>query len=750
MGPCGHTGAPAPFLRMRFQPIIAALSIIAAAPAWAESARERVTVVDDVRVVRPVRDPGRFANPWPAAWEAEYRARVAGEIARFAGASSSRTDGEGEKWGLPASIGAFYAGDHDAALAAMQATDQQAGRDHGWTGGIDLYWAFTLKGQVCKWFSFRDDFAPDYRAIFADAIRAWTASDPRPSLEYVLNLESPEPSVRASAQRQLDAMWRDADGLLALAAAAEQEGGGNKAKFAAYLRANADRIAAARPTDVAGWRAWWGAITAGDWLIFEEYERRVNPNPHPKYGIGTGPVGTAWDPAVRGMRADARNTDNLRGMRECAVYLFAEDSGNEPVRLLYEDRLRRTALSFWSVGNGEWDSEGYHAHVLAAYANLHAFARDEDVRGYAKAILDYLFTAAAVKYWRGSWGGPVKRDYGNVAPWSSAARTVGMFFGDAPEPPAESENELAFFFASGYRPPAAVVALARKRFARPAELLASHPTYSNWLPGADERPAYHETMSWGETWQLGTLVEGHGSDVNGFKLLVAAGDGAGYVVPSTGGGKNPATATVGGDRIAHCRNLALWLNGTRDGKVPFNLLVPAQASVGIVDGTAFIRCERTWIAVLPVNLAFATGPVARRSGGQVLGAVGTGGRVCGFAMEVGDAASHGDWDAFVAAVQGKARLDVSAIATGTVGFTGASGAQVAMTWTGEGLPAVRRDGVAHDWERHRALWRNPAGGTAPLSLGWKERALVVEAGGCRFAGTLSPEGVYTWSETLPE
>mgnify|MGYP000688445103 CR=1 FL=1 len=47
-------------------------------------------------------------------------------------------------------------------------------------------------------------FTPEYRATFAEAIKVWTASDPRPTLEYVLNLESPEPSVRAFAAQQVD------------------------------------------------------------------------------------------------------------------------------------------------------------------------------------------------------------------------------------------------------------------------------------------------------------------------------------------------------------------------------------------------------------------------------------------------------------------------------------------------------------------------------------------------------------------
>jgi hypothetical protein len=162
----------------------------------------------------------------------------------------------------------------------------------------------------------------------------------------------------------------------------------NKLRFADYLVSVLPRWPETMPTDTAGWRAWWKLIADGDWMIFEEYERRTNPRPHPVYGIGTGPVGTGWGPEVRGGWVDWRNTDNLRAMRETAVYLFAEETGNELVRKVYKERVRRSARSFLSVGNGEWDSPAYVGLTIAAYQGLYDFARDREVRLLAKGILD--------------------------------------------------------------------------------------------------------------------------------------------------------------------------------------------------------------------------------------------------------------------------------------------------------------------------------------------------------------------------
>ena len=717
----------------------------------ATSARERVSEQDGKIVVSPVRDPGRFANPWPEKWEREYRQRADYAIRTFKGKVDSRTQDEHEKWALPSTIGAFYAGDYDEAIGALQAQDLQAERDHSHTRGIDLYWCFTLKGQMYKWFGFNQDFTDAYREQFSEGMRLWTESDPRPTLEYVLSLRSPYPEVREFVQQQLSKMWRNTEQLLAMAAEAEEEGHQNKIRFAEFIRANAAEIGGEHPGDDPDkWYEWWRVIAAGDWMIYEEYERRVNPNPHPKYGIGRGPVGADWSPATRGMRADARNTDNLRGMREVAIYLSAEASGNETVRLLYKDRLHRTALAFWNMGNGEWDSETYLGHTQAAYVNLFSFAQDEEVRGYAKAILDYLFTSGAMKYWRGAWGGPVCRDYGNIQRFSGAAKTAWLFFGDAPEKP-ERELEWAFFFGSGYRPPAATVALARKQFDRPVEILASHPIYSNWLPGNYERPHYHETMAYGKTWQLGSLAQGHAGDVNGFKLLLHDDKfGATYFIPLTGRVRNPAVGSAGRDNVVQWLNAALWLNG-QQGDVPFSFVLPRSAGIEKAGDALVVRTEKTWVALIPYNLKMTDkieNLQVRRDTHDIQGILSAegGAGLSGFALEIGDADSHGSFDAFVRAVREKAR--VAKGENNRIVYTATDGRRLSMEHGAaeRGNPRFWRNDDEHLWENHFAMWRSP-GDEGPVDMGWHERRLKVRAGGFTFSGELAEDGTYTWSES---
>ncbi len=693
------------------------------------------------RIIRPVQEAGEFANPWPEAWEKEFRARREKAISPFKGAANSKTVDEHEKWGYPDNIGAWLAGDRDAALKGLMAEDLKAGGDHAWTSGIDLYWCFTLKGQVRKWFEFGDQFPSAYQDRFRSAMKSWTEEDPKISMELAGLLGSGSDELDEYLFSELKKMWRDEKALLEMADQAESEGHQNKKRFAAYIRSNATRIGGTFPgEDPVAWMEWWKAVSGGGWMIFEEYERRTNPHPHPKYGHGSGPVGGAWDPGVRGMRADARNTDNLRGMREVAAYLFAEESGNEIIRQLYKARLRRTAFSFWNVGNGEWDSSTYLGHTKSAYVNLYDYAKDPEVRGYAKAILDILFVNAAVKYRKGAWGGPQVRDYGNHDLWSTSAHTVWLYFGDEAKAPHHKELEHALFFTSAYRPPAAVTALARKEVETPMEVFASHPAYENFLPGQDGKPAYHETTYIGRFFQLGTMKEGHGYNRNGFKLLADHPDhGVAYVIPVTGKLKKGVTDTAGGDVIVQRGASALYWN-RKSGGVPFHLVMPKGIPATQENGVWFLDLGDSWAAVHGVKLSWK-GIQPMKGKGSARQALTGEGR--GFLMEVGDRQAFRNLEEFRKKVLAESRVVLDA---GRVQARMATGGTMSLTENGGEFV---RDGKQVNWDAERRdLWKPASGEGGPLSLGWKERRLQVKAGGHEYEAELHEDGRYGFRSTL--
>jgi len=690
-----------------------ALTAATTAPAFGQ---DKVTREGDtIRVQTPDR-PEAYLNPWTKEAEDAYWQRATPLIASNRGKVRTDTPGEHEKWSIPQTILAYLAGT-DGALEALTVGLEPRSKDHGFTDGVDYYWSFTLKGQARKYFFFKDQLPEDYTARMKSGGDKWTETDPKPTMELVLALGSENDKVREMAAATLAAMRANLTPEAAAAATNPEA----KAAIEAYLAS--DLVKGDYGQDIDKWSAWWAFFSGRGWKVFEEVERLTNPNPHPAHGRGTGPVGATWDPKVRGMRADARNTDNLRGMREVAVYLFAEETGNEDVRLLYKQKLRRTAEGFLGIGMGEWDSPTYHSHSFAAYLNLYDFAKDEQVLGYAKAICDYLATAAAVKYFHGGWAGPNKRDYGTIAPGGAAAAFY-PYFGAAPH--GENDLELAFVFTSSYRPPMAAVAFAQKNFKQGVEMLNTHPAYENWLPGEGDAPRYHETTFIGDGFQLGTMIGGAGYDENGFKLLVEGNDGLpDFFVAGSFKGKirNPATTTAGGDRIAQYRNLALVLNGRAD---EFYFLHP-QGLEPKKDGSKLVfDVNGTKVTVTPINVK--TGKtVPANNKNQAADAVTferAGDGVAGLAIEVGGT---------------EGTIDVDG---DTVALTGSDGGSVKMAYTSSGLPPVWRNGQPHDWTRHaKALYATTTEGprvTSPFGETWLE----IEAGGHRFRGELKDDGSY--------
>ena len=484
----------------------------------------------------------------------------------------------------------------------------------------------------------------------------------------------------------------------------------------------------------------------GRWLA-ADYRRRMfagaqrwteadpGDRPHPLYGNGDG-SGEDWSIRRRGRWVDPRNTDNLRAMREVAVYLMAEETGNESVRQRYQQHLQRYVHALYHIGMGEWDSENYHGHTFAAYLNLYDFAQDAEVKRLAKAALDWFSAAAAVKYRAGGWGGPTKRDAGNanVALGSGAARLFWHYFDDTPLENPEPERDAIHVITSAYRPPQAVVNLAHRQFDRPVELLSTKPAYENWLPGRDELPSYWETTFFGQTYQMGSIASAFADgDVGAFKLMANnAQRGVDYFVANTGGDwVQPGKRR--GDQIGQYRNLLIWLRPVSDD--PFFFQMPKTAEVEWQNGIQFVKLEQTWLALHPIHLGNWESvnipnerAAAHYQQEQTLRSPMQGADYAGFALEVGEAPSS-SYEAFKQQVLQRSWLDLAAIAQGTVELHSRTGTTLRLTHNSDNeLPHLVRNGRPYRWIDHLDLYR-PTEGTAPISLGWKQGTLRVEAGG---------------------
>ncbi|MDJ0658995.1 MAG: hypothetical protein QNJ42_05830 [Crocosphaera sp.] len=465
--------------------------------------------------------------------------------------------------------------------------------------------------------------------------------------------------------------------------------------------------------------------------------------PHPVYGLGDG-SGRDWDISRRGRWVDGRNTDNLRAMRETSVYLMAEETGNEKTRLIYKEKIQRYVWALYHIGMGEWDSEVYHGHTFAPYLNLYDFAKDPEVKLLAKAALDWMSIAAGIKYYRGGWGGPVKRDYGggNVAMRASAARTFWLYFGDTPLPNNRPETDSLFLVTSSYRPPLAAVALAHKNFNKPVEILSSKPLYENWKPGNFDEPGYWETQFFGHSYQMGSLVAKFADgDVAPFKLMAYNSQrGVDYFVANTGKrlvnpGKNS------GDQIGQYRNLLIWLRPPSQAN--FNFQIPQNALEEIEDNIWFFKLEKTWLAIHPINLKQYQEVNSNKKGYEqekFLTAERNKENFYGFALEVGEKETHGSYEQFKNNIKTKSQLNVEKLTQGIVNYQGSNQQTLKLIYNPLNLlPMIMRNGDLHQWSENFALYNSPTTDKSPIFLGYKQGKLQVQAGGYEFETEVSKE-----------
>ena len=592
--------------------------------------------------------PAALANPWPDDWESAFRERAARSVRTLASQRlSGTTYGESEKDLYPRAMAHVLAGDRARGLRYLQETDNQARTDHAHTGGIDLYWCFTLKGQVRKYFLFGPDLDPEYRERMRSAFASWTSADPL-------------------------------------------------------------------------------------------------GRPHPRYGEGNR-TREGWGPDVKGGWVDARDTDNLRAMREVAIYLAAEESGNEATRQAALARIREYVVSLYQVGMREWDSSNYHGHALSSWHNLYDFARDSEVRGLAKACLDSLYATAAWKYRRGTFGGPQLRDYGgSTVPFGgNAIHALELYFGASPLPDPAPDRDDVHHATSGYRPPRAVVHLARKEFVVPVETTSSKPPYRLWAPDGAMEPMYRETQFVGAGYQMGTLVSGRPEQAwnpSVFSLVVD--DPARGAVHASWMVAPPweHQSKRAGDQVAQFRNRVVWLRPAGPGS-SFFLQLPADAqwSIATIPWRIDVRSVSLFVWPLQLGAARTVTPPGRTAGAFAKEAVfeisTVGEELAGFAMEV---LPSGAPIPSKAAFAKKAKNQYELIAT--------DGGRLHVTWNAESdLPVVQRDGIAWDWAALRAPYA-PTTGSSPIRQDWLSGRLTVEAGGWRFVSEVDPSGRARFSE----
>jgi hypothetical protein len=489
---------------------------------------------------------------------------------------------------------------------------------------------------------------------------------------------------------------------------------------------------------------------AKKWTAKDPFRRPHYAHKWPKQG---------WGPDARNSWVDIRSTENLYLMRVTSVYLMAEETGNKATTALYKEHLLNYTKTLYRIGIGEWDSENYHGHSIGPLLNLYDFAKDREVKAAAKACLDFYAAAGAVKYWRGGFNGPTKRDYNHAQPFGgSAANSLWVWFGDHPKGKEDHwESDEVHQITSAYRPPAAVMNLARKNFDRPMEILSWKPAYDATTKHQFEsQPEYAETQYVANSYLMGSLTGGtsvDGGDVNGFKMLVfdeKDGAVALHASPSAnpiypGSPMYQKGVVAAQNRVAQLENIALWL--VKDGGSPWLWVVPDDIKVSREDGVTFLEADRTWVAIRGLGTSgvkedgaltkqLREAKKSRFPGHKVLSGKGTGSaKFCGFAIEVGEKESHGSFAKFKQAVA-KAEVDLKELGEGVVRYKSSNGKWLGIHWNDNPLDlGVWRNGKRRDL-KNAALYRS-----AVIESDWGSGTLRVNAGGEKFECSVDEKGL---------
>jgi hypothetical protein len=400
---------------------------------------------------------------------------------------------------------------------------------------------------------------------------------------------------------------------------------------------------------------------------------------------------------------------------------------------------------------------------------LYDFAQNPDVRAAAKACLDYFCAIGAVKYFRGAFNGPTNRDYTHAQPFGGSAPCIlWLYFGDCPQDNTAYESDEVHLLTSRYRPPQAVVHLARKNFPKPLEIFAAKPSYSattstDWK----SPPEYFETQYFGRTFQMGSLIGGTTAGktaVNGFKIVTTHSKLGGVAIQGipgpdpkfVGSAKYVEGKVSGENRIGQNRNTAVWL--VHGGDAPWTWVIPPGVEVQTHQGITFLVAEKTWIALHPLNTgeitrnpeltdALTTGKGAEPwKGSTVVSARGKGGAYCGVAIEVSEAPEFENFAAFRDAALAKSRVKADKLKDAEAEFTSASGRSIRLQFARTPKESrVVRDGQPHDFTEHaRFLYRSAEKNPPLITQDWLGGSLTVHAGKTRFVAQVSPTGQYTF------
>lgn len=217
------------------------------------------------------------------------------------------------------------------------------------------------------------------------------------------------------------------------------------------------------------------------------------------------------------------DSENFRLMLGLAGLLWSQELGDRTQRARFEAFFHNWVKSLFHVGRAEWGAGNYWAYSAQPAFLVHDLASSAADRLRAKAALDWLALDLALHSLDGFQVGPQARGKAKShLPFQDSAWLYAYLYGF--DGGNEWLDELAerhvdprlvgFAAHSSYRPPRAILDVARRRFPVPVELRSAKPFYRlSWDDYADfsgsgesSRPHEFETLYLERDYTLGSVA----------------------------------------------------------------------------------------------------------------------------------------------------------------------------------------------------------------------------------------------------
>ncbi len=500
---------------------------------------------------------------------------------------------------------------------------------------------------------------------------------------------------------------------------------------------------------------------------------------------------------LESMEHDVRNyghiltrggTENHTWMHRANGYILAEQIDGDYADRMPRERLKAQTRAWlisqikklYTNGQGEYDSSTYVGFSIASLCNVYDYTDDPEMKAWAKAGLDWMAAALALKYFHGCQLGPEARGFatravGNVdqpASFPGAKHfeysQVGthtdwvcwLWFGDSAgnvmleSTKAETNRFPAIVPAlSSYRPPEVIRRIARKQIDLP--LSARNAKSSYW---ADRAGKDQEVLYFAKPFAMGTLYSPEkGVRTSGtilpqttmLKICLLGPDDV-YTFGASNGyhGHFPLEGRTPYDQYHQHGPAAInicWVDAKEDDRTKHRSVFGYRSKAGqpvSKSGWFFWQVKDAYLAARPLNGKAAPGEVTHIKKGKAVPVESdthswlvSPGKLGGWAVQLGGKADHATLADFQQAVLDKVKLDLSAFDSNrTVTMTTLAGDTLKMTHTGG--PGARPDawvnGEPLDYDAFPVygsdVLKQPKG-SGVLTIAAGDRRLVIDTTG---------------------